>query len=51
MQFPVSKAKGGYAGLINEDEEIAALANYPPIRMFTRKSYMPGPNSIRAMAD
>lgn len=36
MQFPVSKAKGSYAGLINEAEEIAA-ANYPKLRMFTVK--------------
>jgi sialate O-acetylesterase len=36
MTFPVSKSKGSYAGLINEQQEIAA-ANYPQIRMFTPK--------------
>jgi sialate O-acetylesterase len=34
MTFPVSKSRGSYAGLLNEDQEIAA-ANYPKIRMFT----------------
>jgi sialate O-acetylesterase len=34
MQFPVSKKFGAYAGLLNEEQEIAA-ANYPTIRMFT----------------
>ncbi|MDP9170503.1 MAG: sialate O-acetylesterase [Acidobacteriota bacterium] len=37
MQFTVSRKKASFAGLINEDEEIAA-ANYPQIRMFTGKS-------------
>jgi sialate O-acetylesterase len=37
MQFPVSKAKGSYAGLLNEEKEIAA-ANYPKLRMFTAKN-------------
>jgi sialate O-acetylesterase len=37
MAFTVSKKRASYAGLINEDEEIAA-ANYPTIRMFTAKS-------------
>ena len=37
MAFTVSKKKASYAGLINEDEEIAA-ATYPQIRMFTGKS-------------
>jgi sialate O-acetylesterase len=37
MQFPVSKSRGGYAGLINEEKEIAE-ANYPNIRMFTGKN-------------
>lgn len=36
MEFTVSKKKARFAGLINEDEEIAA-ANYPAIRMFTEK--------------
>ena len=43
MQFPVSKAHASYAGLLNEEQEIAA-ANYPQIRMFTgkpTKSYDP----------
>src|SRR5208282_168601 len=34
MVFPVSKAHASYAGLINEEQEIAA-ANHPLIRMFT----------------
>jgi sialate O-acetylesterase len=37
MTFPVSKARGSYAGLINEEQEIAA-ANYPQIRMFAPRS-------------
>ena len=43
MAFTVSKAKASYAGLINEEQEIAA-ANYPKIRMFTgetAKTYDP----------
>jgi len=43
MTFPVSKSRGSYAGLLNEEQEIAA-ANYPLIRMFTAKdtkSYEP----------
>ena len=36
MEFTVSKKKASFAGLINEDQEIAA-ANYPTIRMFTAK--------------
>lgn len=36
MQFTVSKKKASFAGLINEEQEIAA-ANYPQIRMFTAK--------------
>ena len=36
MEFTVSKARAGFAGLINEEQEIAA-ANYPQIRMFTVK--------------
>jgi sialate O-acetylesterase len=37
MAFTVSKKKASYAGLIDEDKEIAA-ANYPRIRMFTAKT-------------
>jgi sialate O-acetylesterase len=37
MQFTVSKKKASFAGLINEEQEIAA-ANYPQVRMFTEKS-------------
>ncbi len=37
MQFPVSKAKASYAGLLDEEKEIAA-ANYPKLRMFTAKN-------------
>ncbi|MGA2229325.1 MAG: sialate O-acetylesterase [Tepidisphaeraceae bacterium] len=37
MVFPVSKSHGSYAGLLNEEQEIAA-ANYPHIRMFTPRS-------------
>ncbi len=43
MEFTVSKAKASFAGLINEEQEIAA-ADYPRIRMFTvkgTKSYEP----------
>jgi sialate O-acetylesterase len=36
MEFTVSKKVARFAGLVNEDEEIAA-ANYPKIRMFTEK--------------
>jgi sialate O-acetylesterase len=39
MQFTVSKKSAGFAGLINEEQEIAA-ANYPKLRMFTGKSGM-----------
>jgi sialate O-acetylesterase len=37
MQFPVSKAHAAYAGMLDEEKEIAA-ANYPQLRMFTIKS-------------
>jgi sialate O-acetylesterase len=37
MAFTVSKKHASYAGLLNEDQEIAA-ANYPQIRMFTGKT-------------
>jgi sialate O-acetylesterase len=37
MQFTVSKKRASFAGLVNEDEEIAK-ADYPRIRMFTAKS-------------
>jgi sialate O-acetylesterase len=37
MAFTVSKKRASYAGLINEDAEIAA-ADYPRIRMFTGKN-------------
>jgi sialate O-acetylesterase len=37
MAFTVSKKQASYAGVINEEQEIAA-ANYPQIRMFTGKS-------------
>jgi sialate O-acetylesterase len=43
MQFTVSKKVAGFAGLINEEQEIAA-ANYPKLRMFTgkeAKTYQP----------
>jgi sialate O-acetylesterase len=43
MAFPVSVNKARYAGLLNEDQEIAA-AKYPKLRMFTAastKSYEP----------
>jgi sialate O-acetylesterase len=36
MQFTVSKAHASYAGMLDEDKEIAA-ANYPQVRMFTVK--------------
>jgi sialate O-acetylesterase len=36
MEFTVSKKVARFAGLVNEDEEIAA-ANHPKIRMFTEK--------------
>lgn len=45
MEFPVAKATARWAGLINEEQEIAA-ANYPKIRMFTArnaKTYEPKP--------
>jgi len=37
MAFTVSKARAYYAGVTNEEQEIAA-ANYPQIRMFTGKT-------------
>jgi sialate O-acetylesterase len=37
MAFTVSKQHNSYAGLLNEDQEIAA-ASYPQIRMFTGKT-------------
>lgn len=37
MDFPVSKKRAYFAGVINEDQEIAA-ANFPLVRMFTAKS-------------
>src|ERR1035438_4828037 len=37
IAFTVSKKKASYAGLINEEQEIAA-ANYPMVRMFTGKT-------------
>ncbi|HVS51323.1 MAG TPA: sialate O-acetylesterase [Opitutaceae bacterium] len=37
MAFPVSKARASYAGLLNEEQEIAA-ANFPLLRMFTAAS-------------
>jgi sialate O-acetylesterase len=36
MQFTVSRAHAGYAGLLDETKEIAA-ANYPQLRMYTVK--------------
>ncbi len=36
MQFTVSKAHASYAGMLDEEKEIAA-ANYPEVRMFTVK--------------
>jgi len=36
MAFTVSKKRAPYAGLVNEEQEIAA-ANYPLVRMFTGK--------------
>lgn len=46
MSFTVSNKVARYAGMLNEDQEIAA-ANYPQIRMFTGKrdkSYTPQTN-------
>jgi sialate O-acetylesterase len=43
MSFTVSKKVASYAGMLDEEKEIAA-ANYPKIRMFTvkeKKSYTP----------
>jgi sialate O-acetylesterase len=43
MAFTVSKKRASYAGLINEEQEIAA-ANYPKLRVFmgkTMKAYEP----------
>jgi len=37
MDFPVSVKRARFAGLLNEESEIAA-ANYPKIRMFTGRS-------------
>ncbi len=37
MQFPMSVKRAAYAGVANEEQEIAA-ANYPQLRMFTGKS-------------
>ncbi len=37
MQFTVSKAHASYAGMLDEEKEIAA-ANYPQLRMFTAKA-------------
>ena len=37
MAFTVSKQHASYAGLLNEEQEIAA-ANYPELRMFTGKT-------------
>jgi len=37
MAFTVSKARAYYAGVTNEEQEIAA-SNYPQIRMFTAKT-------------
>jgi sialate O-acetylesterase len=45
MAFTVSKAKARYAGLVNEEEEIAA-ANFPKVRVFMgkeAKAYDPQP--------
>ncbi|MDP9050061.1 MAG: sialate O-acetylesterase [Acidobacteriota bacterium] len=39
MQFTVSKAHASYAGMLDEDKEIAA-ANYPQLRMFITKPSM-----------
>jgi sialate O-acetylesterase len=36
MEFTVSKKRARYAGLVNEEQEIAA-ANYPQVRVFTGK--------------
>ncbi len=43
MAFPVSKKVASYAGMLDEDKEIAA-ANYPQLRIFmakTKKAYEP----------
>jgi sialate O-acetylesterase len=37
MDFTVSQKRASFAGVLNEDQEIAA-ANYPQIRMFTGKA-------------
>lgn len=37
MQFTVSKAHASYAGMLDEEKQIAA-ANYPQLRMFTVKN-------------
>ena len=37
MAFTVSKAHASYAGMLNEEQEIAA-ANFPQVRMFTGKT-------------
>jgi sialate O-acetylesterase len=37
MAFTVSKKRASYAGLVNEEQEIAE-ANYPQVRMFTGKT-------------
>jgi len=48
MAFTVSKQHASYAGLLNEEQEIAA-ANYPELRMFTgktAKTYEPQPEIV-----
>jgi sialate O-acetylesterase len=48
MVFTVSKKAAFFAGMLDEDKEIAA-ANYPDIRMFTQatvKAYAPQENAI-----
>lgn len=48
MEFTVSKSVARFAGLVNEEQEIAA-AKYPTIRMFTvkgKKSYVPLENVV-----
>jgi sialate O-acetylesterase len=50
MVFTVSKKAAFFAGILDEDKEIAA-ANYPDIRMFTQatvKAYAPQENAIGA---
>ena len=45
MAFPISKKVASYAGMLDEDKEIAA-ANYPQLRIFmaeTSKAYEPQP--------